>query len=1088
MKFASRWSVDNPLLVNLFTLTLLVGGAYAGLRMIREMFPEARPDRILIVTPYPGATPSEIEKGITRKIEEQIKDVDGVETIESAVSEGMSRIFVELESGYADIQKAVRDIENAIDSIPQEDFPEEALETTVAEFEPRWPVISVSVYGDVDPRTLKVLGERLREDVLNLPGITDVVLGGTLKDEISIEVAPDQLVKYGVSFMQVADAVGATSLDLPGGQIKTRSSNIAVRTLGERAWGEELRDVIVRATPGGRTVRLSDVARVIDGFEDAEVEGRFGGSPAASVTVYKTPDQDAVRISSLVKALVAGRMGEPLTRSWSDRLLARLSGNDEIGTVYDRASSDRYPPGVRLATHGDLARFVEGRLDLLQRNGLAGLVLVFFSLLVFLHWRVAFWVMTGLVVAIAGTVLAMYLAGHTLNLISMLALIIVLGMLVDDGIIVAENIYAKMESGLEPRLAAIEGAEEVTWPVIGAVSTTVAAFLPLLFIEGQMGQWMGVLPVIVCIALAVSVIEVLTCMPAHLAHGVAPHASTAVHTAQSPAGHSAGSRLRAKLRAMQHLLLERVLNRGYDRLVRICVRNRYVTMAAFGAAMLMTIGLVAGGHVPFVFLQKMDSETIVANLQMSVGTPMARTREAAAVIEKAAVDLPELKFVFSLVGSQLDDDMVMPTSQSHAAQVFIELGPIEDRTRTSEEVLEELRARTADIPGVEKLKYTTIQGGPGGAAIQLEISGDRLEDLRRIATDYRTKLAGFEGVYDITDDFDAGRREVQIELYDSARALGLTTASLATQIRAAFYGYEARKIQRGREDVKLMVRYPEEFRRRVHDVESMYVATPDGTSVPFREVARLVEGVGYSTITRKDQRRTVTIRADVNEDVTNAYLVTETLAGSFPETIAQYPGVRMQFTGRQEETSKSFGSLRIGFAVACALIFVILTAIFRSYLQPMIIMAAIPFGLIGAVIGHWGMGYPLTIMSMIGLVALTGIVVNDAIVLVNFINVRVRAGAEPGAAVVEAARARLRPIMLTSITTVLGLGPLVLEQSFQARFLIPMAISVSAGLIFATVLTLLAVPALYMIVLDMKSLTVRLWRWLLGRPAPAPAA
>jgi multidrug efflux pump subunit AcrB len=1077
--------VENPLLVNLFTLTILVGGAYAGMGMIREMFPEARPDRIMILTPYPGATPSEIEKGITRKIEEQIKDIEGVETIESIVSEGMSRIIVELESRYDDIQKAVRDIENAIDSIPQEDFPEEALETTVAEFEPRWPVISVSVYGDLDPRTMKVLGERLREDVLGLPGITDVVLGGTLDDEISIEVAPDQLVKYGVSFMQVAEAVAATSMDLPGGQIKTRASNIAVRTLGEREWGEELRDIIIRATPGGRSVRLSDVARVVDGFEDSEVEGRFGGHPAASVTVYKTPDQDAVRISALVQALVAGGMGQPLKRSWTDRLMAKLSGRDEVAEVYDRAAAERYPPGVKLATHGDLARFVQGRLDLLQRNGLFGLGLVFVSLLIFLHWRVAFWVMVGLLVAMAGTVLAMSLAGHTLNLISMLALIIVIGMLVDDGIIVAENIYAKMEAGLEPRLAAIEGTSEVTWPVIGAVSTTIAAFLPLLFIEGQMGQWMGVLPIIVCIALGVSVIEVLTCMPAHLAHGVAPHEAPAIHTAESPPHNTAGSRLRARMRTMQHLLVERLLNRYYDRLVRVCVRYRYVTMGAFCSAMLMTLGLVAGGHVPFVFLQKMDSETIVANLQMSIGTPMARTREAAAVIEKAAVDLPELKFVFSLVGSQLDDDMVMPTSQSHAAQVFIELGPIEERTRTSEDVLEELRRKTAEIPGVEKLKYTTIQGGPGGAAIQLEVSGDRIEDLRAIATAYKAKLAEFEGVYDITDDFDAGRREVQIELYDSARALGLTTASLATQIRAAFYGFEARKIQRGREDVKIMVRYPEDFRRRVHDVESMHIATPDGASIPFREVARLVEGIGYSTITRKDQRRTVTVLADINEDVTNAQLVIGALTSEFPATLAEYPGVDMQFTGRQEETMKSFGSLRIGFAVACAMIFVILTAIFRSYLQPMIIMAAIPFGLIGAVIGHWLMGYPLTIMSMIGLVALTGIVVNDAIVLVNFINVRIREGGEPFASVVEAARLRLRPIMLTSITTVLGLGPLVLEQSFQARFLIPMAISVSAGLIFATVLTLLAVPALYMIVLDSKALTVRLWRWLLGRPAVA---
>ena len=1074
-----RFSVENPILANLLTMALVVGGGYSALTLVREMFPESRPNQIMITTAYPGASPAEVEQGIALKIEEAIKDVEGVEKIEATITEGSSRILIELESGFDDIEQALRDVENAVDSIPREDFPEDALETLIFKFEPRWPVISVALYGDVDNRTLKILGERFRDDVLELPGITDVRLSGVRKDEISVEVSPAKLVKYGVSFMEVADAVGSSSMDLPGGQLKTAGANVAVRTLGERDWGDDFGDIVVRSDVQGRVVRLRDVARTVDGFEDVDVLGRFLGKPAVDVTVYKTADQDAIRIASLIRTLVAGKTGQPFEQSSMERVTDKIAGRDPLADVYDRAAVEPMPPGVSLATHSDLSRFVESRLDLLERNGLAGLGLVFLALLLLLHWRVAFWVMAGLVLAIAGSVICMKLLGQTLNLISMFGLIIVLGLLVDDAIIVAENVYSKVEAGVAPKLAAIEGTEEVIWPVTCAILTTIVAFVPLMNIDGQMGDWFGVLPVIVCIALSVSLFEAMSILPAHLAHGLRPVVRTSVEQERGRLGALGAATYR--VRRLQDRFVKGRLRVWYERLVRTATRYRYVTMAALVSALMIALGVVQGGHVPFVFIQKMDSETLVASIDMDVGAPIARTERAARVVEEAALALDELRTLYTLVGAKMGDQFFSATVQSNTAQLFIELVPVEDRDRTSEDILQELRAKTADIPGVDRLKYTSIQGGPGGAAIQLEISGDRIEELVEVAEHFKRRLAEFAGVFDITDDFDEGRREVQIELFDSARALGLTTESLATQVRAAFYGLEVRKLQRGREDVKIMVRYPPEHRRRVCDIESMYIATPAGPLVPFVEVAGLIEGTGYASIRRNNQRRTVTVKADVDDEVTNSSRIIGELEKEFPDVLGRHPGMRIEFGGQQLETSRAFASLRGGFTVALLLIFVILAGFFRSYVQPLIIMMAIPFALIGAVAGHWLMGYPLTILSIIGLVALTGIVVNDSLILISFINKRIAHGAEPSEAVIDAAMGRLRPILLTSATTVLGLAPLLMEQSFQARFLIPMGISISAGLIFATVLTLLAVPALYLILVDFQQLFARSRDYLLGR-------
>jgi len=1083
MKSVARLSVENPVLVNIVVLAILVGGVYAGLTLVREMFPESRPNAVVIVAPYPGATPLEVEKGLALRIEEAIKDIEDIDKIVTEISEGRCIIKVEMTHDVSDIDQAVTDFKAAIDAIPRDELPEEAEEIRVAKAEPRLPVISVTIFGDVDERTRKAVGERLRDDLLLLPDIGDIVLDGIRKAELAVEVEPEKLVEYRVSLVEVASAIRQANLDLPGGQVKTRRQNVSVRTLGETDDADRIAETIVRTTASGELIRVRDLGRVIDGFVDDETGGHFNGKPAVSATVYKTGDQDAIDIAEKVKAFATGKSRRPMTWDWLTRLKNAVGVTTAPQQVYQQAFNDPYPSNITIRTHSDLARFIESRLDLLKRNGLWGLGLVFLSLLFFLNGRVAFWVMMGLVLSVCGAVILMSLLGATLNLISMFGLIVVLGLIVDDAIVVGENIYARTERGEDSHTAAVRGTQEVAWPVVIAVCTTIGAFLPLLFIEGRIGDFMGILPIVVICALGVSLIEAFSVLPSHLAEALK---QLKRDLGPEPPRHWLARITRPFRRAEKHLVLD-ILGRHYERLLRVAVRYRYVTVAAVSATLLIAVGLVVGGRVPFVFVQKMDSETVLVDLDMPVGTPTQRTREALAVIEEACLKTDEVETVWALVGAQLDADEsgAYATLRSHLAQLIIELKTVEQRDRSSDEVIAELREKTVRIPGINSLRYRAMQGGPAGAEIEIEVTGAGMDHILAATETLKSKLSQYRGVYDLVDDYEEGQPELQIELLDSARPLGLTTRALATEVRGAFYGLEARTLQRGREDVDIRVRFPEQRRRHIYELESMRVATPIGVTIPFCEVARLVETRGTASIRRVDQRRAVTVSADVDQQQNNA----ETIVADLRPTIAQlereYPGLRVVFAGNKRETVKSLGSLQRDFLVALAVIYFMLAGLFKSYVQPLIVLTAVPFGLNGVIAGHLVMGYPLTILSMIGAVALTGIVVNDSLILVNFINKEIQSGRPIGEAVIAAGLRRLRPIILTSLTTILGLAPLMTETSFQARFLIPMAVSISFGLAFATVLTLVVVPANYVIVHDLKMLGRRIWYGPQPRPAGA---
>ncbi|MCP4592437.1 MAG: efflux RND transporter permease subunit [bacterium] len=1066
-----KLSVDNPVLVGVVMFAILLGGVYSVLTLVRELFPETTPDKVMITTAYPGATPEEVEKGLALRIEEAVKDIQDIDKIETSITEGLSTVVITMTNEAKDLDLVTNDVKAAVDAIPRDELPEEAEETRVAKFEPRLEVIAVSLFGDVGEAALKDAGRRLRDDLLLLPGISDVQLTGTRKDELTVEVQPEKLVEYGLSIAQVASAINQSNLDLPAGQLKMPAENVAVRTLGETDRTGPIAATIVKHGPTGEVVRVSDLGRVVDQFEDSDVEGRFQGHPSVEVAVYKTANQDAIDIAGKVKAFVAGKRREPLESDWLDRVKAGLGMPSHLAAIHERAYNDPYPPGIGIQVHRNLARFIEGRLDLLKRNGKWGLMFVFASLLLFLNWRVALWVMMGLILSIAGGIMMMNALGVTLNLISMFGLIVVLGLIVDDAIVVGENVYARVERGEEPVLAAVKGTEEVTWPVLIAVLTTISAFLPLMFIEGMMGDFMGVLPVVVTCALAFSLIEALSILPSHLAEWLQPLRRDT--SAAEPRNWL--MRRLVSMRQAQRRWVQEVLGRHYERLLRLAVNYRYVTVSAAVAVLIATLGLIGGKRVPFVFMQKMDAETLVAGLEMPVGTPAARTRHLMEEIEQVALNTPEIATVYSLVGAQVNMNELTISARSHLGQAIIELVQVEDRDKSSDEVISELREATRRLSGMNSLTFQALHGGPSGPEIEIEVTGKRLEDLL-IATDrLKDKLATYGGVFDIDDDFEQGRREVQISLLDSARPLGLSTRSLATEIRGAFYGLEARTLQRDREDVDIRVRFPEEHRQRVYDLENMRIATPQGAMIPFVEVARLAEGRGYTAIRRVDQRRAVVITADVDQTQGNAAEISTDLATTLTRLEHLLPGVRIEFAGNKRETMKSFGSLRRDFLIALAVISVMLAGLFKSYTQPLVVISAVPFGLIGAVAGHLVMGYPLTILSLIGIVALTGIAVNDALILVDFINKEVATGRNVFEAVISGGRRRMRPILLTSMTTILGLAPLMAERSFQAKFLIPMAVSITFGLAFATILTLIVVPSLYMIRHDLHATAARIW-------------
>ncbi len=1048
MKAIIDWFVRNGVAANLLVIFILMAGLMAVGSIKREVFPEIESGLVSIDVNYLGAAPEEVEEGICIRVEEAIQGLEGIKEVISTAREGMGSTLAELLPN-ADSSKVLDDIKARVDAI--DTFPEEAEKPVIQEIMMRKQVINIAIAGPVDEASLKRFGEQVRDELVSLPTITQVELGNVRPYEISIEVSEQALREYGLSFDEVARVVRRSSLDLPGGMVKTEGGEILLRTKGQAYRGEEFEEILIRTRQDGTQLFLRDVARVIDGFADTDKEGSFDGMRSVLIQVFRVGDQNALDVSRTVYEFV-----------------------DQFKT--------RLPEGMLMTIWQDDSTYLKSRQQLLAKNGFYGLVLVFLTLALFLRLNLALWVSFGLAVSFMGTLWVMPWLDVSINMLSLFAFILVLGIVVDDAIIVSENIHAHQERESDKQGAAIRGAQEVSKPVIFAVLTTVAAFLPLLTVPGSTGKIMRVIPMVVIPTLLFSLVESLFVLPNHLSHWK----ERSVEPAWSV---GAGW---ARIQSAFSERLTRFIQGVYRPSLEYALRFRYLTISVAIGGMLITLGLVAGGWIRFQFFPPVEGDNMAAILTMPLGTPARVTREAVHQIEAKALALRDeidgqrgegeksvFRHILASVGQQPFNKMqqegagnfVADFSSAHLGEVHIELEASESRGGSSSiELANRWREMTGDIPGATGLLFTSSIFS-SGEAINIQLVGSNFERLREAADDLKEHLRSYDGVIDITDSFRQGKREVKLGIKPAAETLGLSQMDLGRQVRQAFYGEEVQRIQRGRDELRVMVRYPEEERRSLGDLEGMRIRTPTGGEVPFYEVADVQVGRGFSSIKRVDRQRAINVTADVDVSRANANRVIASLERGFLSTLSErHPGVFYSWQGEQREQRETMMGMASGYPLALLIIYALLAIPFRSYLQPFIVMSAIPFGLVGAVWGHVIMMMDLTILSMFGIVALSGVVVNDNLVMVVYIN-RFRArGGRLVEAVREAGVARFRPILLTSLTTFVGLIPLILEKSVQAKFLIPMATSLAFGVLFATTISLLLVPAGYLVLEDVKGL------------------
>ena len=1030
-----NWFARNSVAANLLMVFILCSGVIAAFSLTSEVFPEISLDRISIDVPYLGAAPDEVEEAVCVRIEEAIVGVDGIKQITSTASEGTGSVIVELELG-ADPRRVLDDIKGRIDAI--DTFPDETEKPIIRELVARSQVIDLAISGHVDEFALKAAAHRVRDELSALPEISQVEVTSARPYEISIEVSESTLRRYGLTFDDVATAVRRSSLDMPGGSVRSESGEILLRTIGQAYRGTEYENLVLLTRADGTRLLLGEVATVVDGFAETDQFARFDNDPTVLISVFRTGDQSALEI--------AGRVHE-----------------------YVERTGQTLPEGITLTVWQDEAQMISAQLSLMLRNGFTGFVLVFLLLALFLDLRLAFWVSLGIPISFLGAIMLMPGLDVTVNFMSLFAFILVLGIVVDDAIIVGENIHTHQEHHGDGLRGSIEGAQEISTPVIFAVLTTVAAFTPLMFVPGMMGKIFRVIPLVVIPCLLFSLVESLGILPAHLSH-------------------MTKRRRRGPWNRFQGVFtngLKRFIQLVYKPSLELALRWRYLTAAVGVSTLVLTVGMVLGGWTSFHFFPSVEAPFMVASITMPQGSPVSATAEGVAKLERGAQRLRRalleetgrdyFRHVFSSIGDQPMSSRqggpvgpIRDMSASHVGEVTIELTPSLERAYNSEQLGNRWREMTEPIPEAVDLNFNMSVMSPG-EDVDVMLVGPDIDQLRAAADDVKARLGEFPGLYGITDSFRAGKQEMRLNIKPAAETLGLTLEDLGRQVRQAFYGEEAQRIQRGRDDIRVMVRYPADQRRSLGNLERMRIRTVDGGEVPFRQVAVVEPGRGFASIKRVDRNRAVNVTASVDENLTSGGAVVADLqARILPEVLAQYPGVVYVFEGIQAEQQDAIGGLQVGFAVALLVIFALLAIPLRSYIQPLVIMSAIPFGLVGAVWGHIIMGLDVTLMSMFGLVALTGVVVNDSLVLVIFINKKRALHENLDTAVREAGVSRFRPILLTSLTTFFGLVPLMLERSFDSAMVIPMAVSLAFGVLFATFITLVLVPTTYLIIEDVK--------------------
>jgi len=1008
------WMVNNRVTPNLLMIFLVLGGLFMTTRIKQEVFPEFDLDMVTVRVEYSGASREEVEQGIILAVEEAIRAIDGVKELTATAAEGSATVNAELEEG-ADKQKIYQEIQQEVDRITT--FPEDADQPEVSLVTRLREVLAINLYGDVPEMALRETADIVRDRLLQSSDITQVELAGARDYEIQVSVPQDRLRAYGLTLTGVAQAIDSASTEIPGGSVDTAGGDILLRVKDRRDWAVEFAQIPIVTTADGSVVYLEDIAQVREDFEDSDKSAAYNGSRSIGIDVYRVGDQTPMGVAEAVRTAL-GEIERDL------------------------------PSGIEWHISHDSSEVYQQRLELLLKNAFMGLVLVLVVLGLFLELRVAFWVTVGIPTAFLGSLLFLPAVGVSINMISMFAFIVALGIVVDDAIVAGENIYEYQQQGMDFARAAVLGARDVAMPITFSILTNVVAFLPLFFVPGVMGKIWKVIPSVVVTVFLISWVESLLILPAHLAH----------------AKKRSSDRSTTRLHRWQQNFtrqVTRVINEVYGPFLERCIRWRALTVALGLAVLVVVVSYALSGRIGMILMPRVESDQAVVTAVLPVGSPIAKVKAVQDRLAGAMEAVAEenggdqlLEGIFSKIDENqvevrayLTDPAVRPLGTGEANSLW--------------------RKKLGPVAGLESLRFQSDRGGPGsGAALTVELSHSDIDVLDRASAALAKRLAEFPNVKDIDDGYTPGKQQLDFSIKPEGQSLGLTSAEVARQVRNAFSGAEALKQQRGRNEVTVRVRLPKSERASEYHVENLMIHTPAGTFVPLIEIADVERGRAYTTISRRNARRTVTVSANV-EPIGETGRVQAALDSTLlPELAREYPGLVYGYQGRQADMKESMQSLFGGFAMAILLIYFLLAIPFRSYSQPLIVMFAIPFGAFGAVLGHLLMGYNLSLMSMMGIVALSGVVVNDSLVLIDYANRRRRKGVGPVEAIHAAGLRRFRPIVPTTLTTFGGLSPMMFETSRQARFMIPMALSLGFGILFATVITLILVPCLYLLIED----------------------
>jgi multidrug efflux pump subunit AcrB len=1015
------WIAKNHVAANLLMFFLLVGGIITFTTMKTEVFPNITIDQVDISVSYPGASPSEVVEGVILVVEDAVSSLEWTAKVTSTAREGRGTVSVELVEG-SDRQLAYQDIKAEIDRITT--FPDEAEDPVVALSSRKHSVVDVTVYGELPESEIRYYADLLKQALLHHEGITLADYAYTVKDrEIRVKISENELRKYSLTLNDIANKISAASIDLPVGSIDREQGELVLRMKDKRYTGKEFADIPVVAGADTGTVLLGNIADIQEGFEDADIMETFNGMQGITLRVYRVGKQTPNGISESVQEVIED---------------VRL----------------KIPEKVNITVWDDDSELLESRLTLLFKNAMMGLALVLLILAVFLEFRLAIWVAMGIPISFFGAVLILPFLDVSINMISSFAFILALGIVVDDAIVVGENIHAHRMMGKSKYQAAVDGTHEVLGAVTFSVLTTVTAFVPLLFIKGSMRLMMGVIPFVVISVLLVSLVESFFIHPTHQNYK------------DKVVGKKSKNRNNKK---NIHEALDYFINVVYGKFMVHAINFRYITIAVFCAALVVTFGSIKSGHMKFTFMPKVERDVIRVTIDMPAGTNIEKMSRVIKYINNKTTETDKQMREKTGFDRSYIDYVITGTSGGSGGRVSVALIPYEDRDISTGEFENLLRKTVGNVPGVEALTYSSV-GLRFGENINIRYAHANEDILVQVSDELKEKLTGYEGVTDIKDTFDRGKKELTFRVNAQGQKYGLTNAEVGRQVRAAFYGVEALKFQRELDEVTVRVEYPDSEKKKLDNLMNMYIKTSGGMELPFATVAEIDRGQGLASINRTDRKQVVNVTASAGGSANPAEIMAELADGFLAEQTAKYPGLAWKFEGEEERRQESIAGIMEFLPLAMLVMYALLAIPFRSYIQPVIVLTAIPFGLAGAVWGHMIMGMDLSMLSIFGMVAVAGVVVNDSLVLVDFINKftdRTHLNTET---VINAAKRRFRPILMTSLTTFFGLFPMILEQSLHARFLVPMAVSLAFGVLFTTLVALILVPCIYMFIEDLKKI------------------